>query len=135
MLKLGDTYSSKFCLSQYDIKQFAEVSGDKNPLHLDEEYAAQTPFKSPIVHGMFSASIVSKVLGMEFPGEGTLYLSQNLEFKRPIYPEKEYEVRCEIIEILEGKHIATISTKIFDQNNNKIVLDGSAKVRHMEKLP
>lgn len=135
MLKLGDTYSTTFSISQDEVNQFATVCGDKNPLHLDAEYAAGTPFKTPIVHGMFSASIISKVLGMEFPGEGTLYLSQNLEFKRPIFPDKTYEVKCEITEVQEGKHVASISTKIFETERNKIVLDGSATVRHLEKLP
>ncbi len=135
MLKLGDTYSTTFSITQEEVAAFAKVSGDTNPLHLDAEYAAGTPFKSPIVHGMFSASIISKILGTEFPGEGTLYLSQNLEFKRPIYPGKEYEVKCEITETVEGRHTASISTKIFDAENGKIVLNGSAKVRHTEKLP
>ncbi len=135
MLKLGDTYSTTFSITQDEVTRFAEVCGDKNPLHLDANYAANTPFKSPIVHGMFSASIISKVLGMEFPGEGTLYLSQNLDFKRPIYPDKNYEVKCEITETQEGKHIATISTKIFETERGKIVLDGVATVRHLEKLP
>jgi len=135
MLKLGDTYQSKFTISQEEVNQFSAVCGDKNPLHLDADYAANTPFKSPIVHGMFSASIISKVLGMEFPGEGTLYLSQNLDFKRPVYPEKEHEVRCEIIEIEEGKHIAKISTKIFELERGKVVLEGVATVRHLEMLP
>jgi len=135
MLKTGDTFSTTFSISQEEVNQFARVSGDKNPLHLDTTYAANTPFKSPIVHGMFSASIISRVLGMEFPGEGTLYLSQNLEFKRPVYPGQNYEVRCEILETQDGKHVATISTRIFETEKGKIVLDGTATVRHLEKLP
>lgn len=135
MLKIGDTYKSAFTISQEEVEQFAKVSGDHNPLHLDAEYAANTPFKSPIVHGMFSASIISKVLGTEFPGEGTLYLGQNLEFKRPVYPGKQYQVSCEIVEVTEGRHVAKISTQIHDAETGKIVMDGHASVRHTEKLP
>ncbi|UXP33416.1 MaoC family dehydratase [Reichenbachiella agarivorans] len=135
MLKVGDQYSTEFSISQEQVNLFAELSGDKNPLHLDAEFAAETPFKKPIAHGIFSASFISKVLGMDFPGQGTLYLSQNLSFKRPVFPEEAYEVRLEIIETTEGKHTATIKTQIFDKAKNKLVVDGEAQVRHLEKLP
>ncbi|WP_109833021.1 MaoC family dehydratase [Reichenbachiella versicolor] len=135
MLKLGDTYQTEFSISQEEVTKFAEVCGDKNPVHLDADYAAQTPFKVPIVHGMFSASIISKVMGMEFPGEGTIYLGQSLDFKRPVYVDKTYEVKCEIIEITEGKSIAKISTKIHETERGKIVVDGVATVKNVEKLP
>lgn len=135
MLKLGDTYQTKFSISQEEVEKFAEVCGDKNPVHLDADYAATTPFKQPIVHGMFSASIISRVMGMEFPGEGTIYLGQNLDFKRPVYASKEYEVKCEIVEVVEGKSIAKISTKIHETERGKIVVDGIATVKNTEKLP
>ncbi|MBU2914646.1 MULTISPECIES: MaoC family dehydratase [Reichenbachiella] len=135
MLKVGDQYTTDFTITQDQIAAFAELSGDKNPLHLDAEYAAETPFKKPIAHGIFSASFISKVLGMDFPGEGTLYLSQNLSFKRPVYPDQAYEVRLEITETVEGKHTGTIKTQIFDKEKNKLVVDGEAQVRHLDKLP
>ncbi|MCV9388317.1 MaoC family dehydratase [Reichenbachiella ulvae] len=135
MLKVGDQYQTEFSITQEQINLFAEISGDKNPLHLDADYAATTPFKQPIAHGIFSAAFISKVLGMDFPGQGTLYLSQNLSFKRPVFPDQAYEVRMEITETMEGKHIATIKTQIFDKEKNKIVVDGEAQVRHMEQLP
>lgn len=135
MLKTGDTHTSDFSITQEQINTFAEISGDKNPLHLDPAYAATTAFKQPIAHGIFSAAFISKVLGMDFPGQGTLYLSQNLSFKRPVFPDQKYEVRMEIIETQDGKHTATIKTQIFDREKNKIVVDGEAQVRHLEKLP
>ncbi|MGL1884900.1 MAG: MaoC family dehydratase [Reichenbachiella sp.] len=135
MLKLGDTFSSEFHLSQEQVNQFAVLSGDKNPLHLDAEYAAGTMFKKPIAHGILSAAFISKVLGMDFPGEGTLYLSQNLSFKRPVYPDLDYEVRMEVTDIVEGKHIATIKTQIVDKQRGKLHVDGTAQVKHETLLP
>ena len=130
MLKVGDQYSSSFIITQDQVSAFASVSGDQNPLHLDEAYAAGTPFKKPIAHGMLSAAIISKVLGMEFPGQGTLYLSQQLDFKRPVYPDMPLRADFEILEIHEGKHIAAISTKIFETEKGKLLVDGQATVRH-----
>lgn len=135
MLKIGDTYSSKFIITQEQVNDFAKLSGDDNPIHLDEEYAATTPFKQTIVHGIFSASVFSKVIGTEFPGHGSIYLGQNLEFKRPIYPGKEYEARFEILETREGKHTAKISTQVYELERGKIVIDGWSEMMHKEKLP
>lgn len=135
MLQLNDTYETSFSITQEEVNQFAAICGDKNPVHLDAEYAAETPFKRPIVHGMFSAAFISRVMGMEFPGEGTIYLSQNLDFKRPVFPDETYEIKCEIIEVLEGKSIAKISTQIFETKRGKIVVDGIATVKNTSQLP
>lgn len=137
MLKVGDTYETEFIITQEQVNTFAELSGDKNPLHLDAEFAATTNFKSPIVHGIFTSAVISKVLGMEFPGPGTFYLGQQLEFKRAIYPEKRYIAKFEIKEIREGKHIAVISTQYFETETgrNRIVLDGEAEVKNLERIP
>lgn len=137
MLKVGDTYETEFNISQEQVNAFAELSGDKNPLHLDAEFAATTNFKSPIVHGIFTSAVISKVLGMEFPGPGTFYLSQKLDFKRAIYPAKRYVAKFEITEIREGKHIALISTQYFETETgrNRIVLDGQAEVKNIELIP
>ena len=135
MLKLGDTFQSEFTITQDEVARFADVCGDKNPVHLDAEYAAKTPFKVPIVHGMFSASIISRVMGMEFPGEGTIYMGQQLDFKRPVFPDKVYQIKCEITEILEGKHIAKITTNIHEVERGKVVVEGVATIKNDLKLP
>ncbi|MEO9803676.1 MAG: MaoC family dehydratase [Reichenbachiella sp.] len=136
-LKVGDTYESEFTISQEQVNAFAELSGDKNPLHIDAVYAATTNFKSPIVHGIFTSAVISKILGMEFPGPGTFYLGQKLEFKRAIYPGKKYVVKFEIKDIRVGKHIAVISTQYFETESgrNRIVLDGEAEVKNIERIP
>ena len=81
----GDQFRWERHVSAEDVKQFAEIVGDLNPIHLDPEFAANSSFKKRIVHGAFLAGLISKVLGMDFPGQGTVYISQNSVFKRPVY--------------------------------------------------
>ena len=85
-IAVGRTAALSRVLSREDIELFARVSGDTNPAHLDAEYAAGTMFKGVIGHGIWSASIVSAVLGTCLPGPGTIYLSQDLKFRRPVRP-------------------------------------------------
>lgn len=135
MMKIGDQYQTDFIITQEMVNEFAELSGDKNPLHLDAEFAAETPFKQPIVHGIFSVSIISKIMGTEFPGAGSVYLDQQFQFKRPVYPDKEYYAKIELISIEEGRHKGVFTTQIYSKDRNKIAVDGQATVMHMEKLP
>ena len=135
MMKVGDQYQTDFVITQEMVNQFAELSGDKNPLHLDAEFAAQTPFKQPIVHGIFSVSIISKIMGTEFPGAGSVYLDQQFQFKRPVYPGKEYYAKIELVSVEEGRHKGVFTTRIFSKDRNKLAVDGKATVMHMEQLP
>lgn len=135
MMKIGDQYQTDFIITQEMVNEFAELSGDKNPLHLDPEFAAETPFKQPIVHGIFSVSIISKIMGTEFPGAGSVYLDQQFQFKRPVYPDREYYAKIELISIEEGRHKGVFTTQIYSKDRNKIAVDGKATVMHMEKLP
>lgn len=134
MLQVNDTFSEKITFTQEQVIAFAHVTGDHNPLHLDEAYAATTSFKKPIVHGMLSAGIISKVLGTQFPGEGTVYLKQDLEFKRPIYTGTEYVFEFTVIEIDTEKHLAKIQTVVKDSDKNKIHLSGVAHIMNTNRL-
>lgn len=83
-LSVGEEASLSHTVSEGDINAFAEVTGDKNPVHLDAEYAAKTIFKQRIAHGMLSAGFISAVFGMKLPGPGAIYISQTLNFKAPV---------------------------------------------------
>jgi 3-hydroxybutyryl-CoA dehydratase len=83
-LAVGMESSLSKTVSQGDIEAFAEVSGDKNPVHLDADYAAKTMFKERIAHGMLSAAYISALFGMQMPGPGAIYMSQTLQFKAPV---------------------------------------------------
>ncbi len=130
-LHVGDSQTVPLRFSQEDVIGFAQISGDANPLHLDAEYAAGTIFKRPIMHGMLSASVFSRVLGMDFPGPGTIYLSQSLNFKAPMYVDTNYIARLTILSI-QG-HRAMIETVIEDEAG-KITLQGEAEVMHRERF-
>ena len=80
MIQVNDTYTHKFSYSQQQVEEFARVTGDNNPVHTNAEFAATTMFKVPIMHGMLGAALFSKIFGTLFPGDGTIYLSQTLNF-------------------------------------------------------
>ncbi len=134
MLDLGQVYSEVFSFTQEQVIRFAEVSGDHNPVHLDADYASKTAFKKPIIHGILGISIFSKILGMNFPGEGTIYLKQDVNFKRPMYVGTSYEAILTVLEVNKDKHLAVIETKVIDKETGKVIIDGQAQVLNKEKI-
>ena len=134
MIEAGQIYKYSFTITQQQVEEFARVTGDNNPLHLDEHYAAQTPFKKPIIHGFLGGSVFSKILGTLFPGEGTVYLKQSMEFLRPMFVENQYEAILEVKETEKEKHKAIIQTSIIDIAAQKIVIKGEATVMNKEKI-
>jgi len=133
MINIGDTFDHTFSFTQEDVISFAKVTGDNNPVHLDEAYAASTIFKRPIIHGMLGATVFSKVFGTMFPGEGTIYLNQNLQFMRPMLVDTNYTAHFEVLEIDREKHRATINTSVLNEEGKKVV-DGIAILMHTEKF-
>ncbi len=93
-------------VSEADITAFAEVTGDRNPVHVDAEYAAATLFKGRIAHGMLSAGYISAVFGMELPGPGAIYVSQTLNFKAPVRIGDTVVATVKVVELIEGKRRA-----------------------------
>jgi acyl dehydratase len=134
-IETGKQFVFPFSLSQEDIDAFAKVTGDNNPIHWDENYASQTPFKKPIIHGMFGAAIFSRVLGTSFPGEGTIYMKQTLSFQKPMYVGVLYEAIFEVKEIIEGKHRALIATSIVEKESGHVVTNGEAFVMNTLAIP
>jgi acyl dehydratase len=124
----GDIFRHEFSFSQDQVVQFAEVTGDKNPLHLDTTYAATTVFKRPIMHGFLGGSIFSKVFGTIFPGEGTVYLSQSMKFLRPMYVDTVYEAVFTVKEVNYEKNSAVVVTQMIDKTSGKVTIDGEATV-------
>ncbi|HEY8400211.1 MAG TPA: MaoC family dehydratase [Cytophagaceae bacterium] len=134
MIEQGQVYSETFSFTQKDVIEFARLTGDNNPVHLDAEYAATTTYKKPIMHGILGASVLSKILGMHFPGEGTIYLKQEMSFKRPMYVDVEYEAVLTIKEVNREKHWAIIETKIVDKQTGKPNLIGDAQIMNKHKI-
>jgi len=125
MLKIGDTASLSKTFTDEDVRAFAAISGDKNPVHLDEAYAAQTQFKKRIVHGMLTAGLISAILGTKLPGEGSIYLGQTINFRAPVYLDDTITATVTIIKLHERKPIVTLETVCRNQDD-VVVLDGEA---------
>lgn len=102
-IQVGDTFTWSRTVSADDVRAFAEVSGDDNPIHLDEAYAATTPFGRPIVHGAFLLGIVSKVLGRDYPGHGAVAVSLSARFLRPVPVGSEITVEVKVAEKIEAR--------------------------------
>jgi len=134
MISLNQVYTHEFQFSQEEVNRFAEVTGDKNPVHLNAEYAAGTMFKRPIMHGMLSASLFSKVFGTLFPGEGTIYLKQSLSFLKPMYVDTPYEAVFTVKEIIAAKNRAVVETVIREKNTQAICTSGEATVMNVQVI-
>ena len=134
-LSIGQSAEIIRVVTQDDIAAFAEVSGDRNAVHLDPEYAAKSSFKGVVAHGMLSASFISGVLGTKLPGEGTIYISQNLRFLAPVRPGDAVATRVTVTEMKEtprsrGEVICLTTSRVGDV----MVIEGEATVL-VPKLP
>jgi len=126
-IRIGETATLTKKVSDEDVRTFAEISGDRNPVHLDDEFASTTFFKKRIAHGALSGALISAVLGMVMPGPGTIYLSQTMNFKAPVYINDEITARLEVTAYRADKRIATLKTEVFNQDD-KLILEGEAVV-------
>jgi 3-hydroxybutyryl-CoA dehydratase len=125
-LSVGQSAQMVRTVTEADIVLFAQVSGDNNPVHLDEAFAAQTPFKTRIAHGMLSAAYISAVIGTQLPGPGTIYMQQALRFKRPVKIGDEVTTIATVTEIDPVKGRVSIETVCLV--GGKPVIEGEALV-------
>ncbi|HZN06532.1 MAG TPA: MaoC family dehydratase [Pyrinomonadaceae bacterium] len=126
-LNVGDSAEITRTIEQSDIQAFADVTGDHNPVHLDESFAQTTRFGRRIAHGMLTASLISSVLANELPGEGSIYLGQTLQFVAPVFPGDEVTARVTVTDVRESKGIVKLETICLNQRN-QIVIRGEATV-------
>jgi acyl dehydratase len=124
-MKIGDVRSYKRIITKEDVKKFGELTGDMNDTHFNEAYAQTTIFKKPIVHGMLIGSLFSKIFGLDYPGEGTIYCSQSLVFKKPVYPEQMLHVVVTVKDIVLEKNRVIFQTEILNEQQ-EVMLTGEA---------
>ena len=120
-IKVGDTAFFEKTITDHDVQLFAEVSGDFNPVHLDEAYAATSIFKKRVAHGGLINSMFSTVLGTELPGEGTIYMSQDSRFMKPVYLNDVIKACVEVEQIIEEKNRVILKTVAYNQQNEAVV--------------
>ncbi len=121
-LKIGDTYDFHRFISEDDVLTFAKITGDDNPLHVDAEYADNTRFGGRIVHGIFLLGLISKVLGRDFPGPGSVAVSISCRFLRPVRVNSEVRVSVKVVEKLEQRRYAKVETFVFTDANKKALV-------------
>ncbi|MGE3874823.1 MAG: MaoC family dehydratase [Parvibaculaceae bacterium] len=125
-LEIGMEAAHERVVTSNDIETFAELSGDDNPVHLDADFAAKSPFKERIAHGMLTASFISSVLGTKLPGYGCIYLSQTLRFKAPVKIGDTVRTRARVTSLDRDKRRAGLDCSV--SVGDKVVLEGEALV-------
>ena len=128
ILKVGDRVSLSKAFTEDEVFRFAEISTDMNPLHLDKDFGRESIFGERIVHGMLVASLFSGLIGMELPGEGSIYLGQSLTFTAPVAIGEEVTASVEIIRIRDDKPIITLRT-VCVKSDGTVVIEGEAVVK------
>jgi 3-hydroxybutyryl-CoA dehydratase len=126
-LQPGDKASRTTAITDEMIRLFADLTGDTNPVHLDDAYAAGTRFGRRIAHGMIAAGLISAALANDLPGPGTVYLSQSLQFKAPLFPGDSVTTTVEVKSVRPDKPIVTLTTVCKNQGD-VVVLEGEAVV-------
>jgi 3-hydroxybutyryl-CoA dehydratase len=132
-LSVGMSETLSRVLSSADVLDFAELTGDHNPIHVSDDYAAQTIFKTRIAHGLFTASLISAVLGTRLPGPGAVYISQSLNFRAPVKIGDRVEVAVLVAELMPEKRRARLACTCMV--GDEVVLDGEAWVKVPSKYP
>ncbi|MFX1511715.1 MAG: MaoC family dehydratase [Promethearchaeota archaeon] len=130
-IKIGEKAELKRTISEGDIEKFAKLSGDYNPIHLDEEFAQSTMFKGRIAHGILTTSFISTVIARDLPGPSSIYLGQNASFRKPVRIGDTLLVKVEVIQKIDEKEHIRLKTTCTNQNN-ELVLDGEALVMLMK---
>lgn len=125
-IKIGMSESYSQTISEADVKAYAGISGDRNPVHMDDEYAEKSRYKKRIAHGMISSSFFSALFGTKLPGPGCVYVHQSLNFKRPVY------IGDTVTSIITVTRIDEIKNRVFFDTvckvKNKVVIDGEAEL-------
>jgi len=133
MLKLGQKSHASKVWSHTEVQTFADISGDVNPIHLNQAYAESTIFKSRIVHGFLVGSLISSVIGNQMPGNGTIYLFQEMKFIRPVFIDEQVFCEVEVIELWPEKLRAKLKTTCL-KGQGEVVIEGFALVKYPDAL-
>jgi acyl dehydratase len=132
MIKIGDTYSEKVIFTQDIGDAFLKIIGDTNPIHTDSEAAKKAGYPGIVVNGMFAGSMFDRVLGSVFPGHGTINVSRELAFIRPVFVSQEYTMLYEVVEIYEDG-IGIIRLRLKDIKGRSCIT-GTAKLKNVEQF-
>ena len=133
-LRVGQSASVSRQASERDARAFAQLSGDLNPLHLDADYAEKTPFGQRIMHGIWTAGLVSAALAMELPGPGTVYLSQSLRFRRPVFFGDTVTATVTVREAPDKKGRLALGCEVVNQRGEQVLSGEAVVIAPTEKI-
>ena len=128
-MNIHDSFEHQFSFTQKEVDEFARITGDNNPIHINEVEAAKSIFKRRILHGFLSGSVFSKVFGTLWPGKGTIFLGQNMRFVKPMYVDETYKALFNVVEV-KRNGIYVIETSIVNAEN-EITLSGEAVIKYV----
>jgi len=128
---IGAKASISKAFTEADVKQFASLSGDFNPIHIDEDYARNTAFGQRIVHGMLVSSLFSGLLAEKIPGPGSIYLGQSFKYQKPVFFDQLVTATVEVLNVREDKPIVTMSTICTDPQG-EVLISGEAVLKFRE---
>ena len=126
-IKIGDAAALSLVAAAETVDDYARLTGDLNPVHLDEDYAARSFFKKRVAHGLLAAGLISAVLGTRLPGPGTIYLRQELDFKGPVFLGETITARAQVLEKFDRQEKIKLRTWVENQDG-RLILDGSALI-------
>lgn len=131
-LKIGDSSFVKKVFNEEDVLAFAELTTDRNPAHVDEQYASKTIFKKQIAHGMFVGSLFSVIFGVQMPGLGSIYIKQSFKFTKPVYFGDEITATATVKEIITDRNRVVFDCVAKNQNGDTVIL-GEAEIMPPKK--
>lgn len=126
-LSIGDSSEIKKLFSEQDVMDFAEITTDRNPAHIDKDYASKTMFKKQIVHGMFVGSLFSAIFGVQMPGLGSIYIKQSLKFTKPVYFGDEITAKVVVKELKYDRNRVVFDCVAVNQNDETVIV-GEAEI-------
>lgn len=133
-IQIDQTATYSKTVTEQDITLFAMVSGDVNPVHMDEGYAQNTPFGGRIAHGMFTGALVSAALAMKLPGPGTVYLNQSIKFKAPVMIGDEITVTLKVIKKRDDRKFVTLDCNVTNQTGKTVAAGEAMVIAPTEKM-
>lgn len=133
MFKVGDQFKQEFSYTQEEVDMYAKVSGDTNPLHIDEEAGRNSMFGRRIVHGFLGASIFTRIFGTLWYADGTVYMAQSMKWMRPMFTDKQYTGVITVKEINAEKHRVTYVCEVFDQETGEQTITGEATLMNKKQ--
>lgn len=133
-LSVGTSFEFPFRLTQEQVELYAELSGDRNPIHFDQEAATRSAVGRICAQGMLGGFVFSRVLGTLFPGYGTVYRFQALQFRRPMFVDTDYVATVKVLRVVPAKHVAKLSTIIIEKTTGQVTTRGHAIVVHLQRF-